>query len=170
MTSYCLQAGDWQNPRVPSITLNCGRISVVLGANGSGKTRLLNRIMELLRRGADKNRFVYVEGGRAFRDKIMNIDPNSETLKFIDHPESLQRAYVDYRGSEITHRIQLSLQLLKLKSRIEREQHVAKVEAWSDAGCTGPKPVKNPTSLRRMFELFSEVFPDITLRVHPERS
>jgi energy-coupling factor transporter ATP-binding protein EcfA2 len=164
MPKYVLDAKESANPPIEPFAVECGRISVLLGSNGSGKTRFIYRMMDRSLSSEKKNSFIYVEGSRTFRDKIINIDPHNETHKFNENPKQFEDTYIAHRRSELTHRVQLSLQLLKLRSRKEYEAYIKAGIAWDKGGRKGPSPTEPLQSLQRMFLMFNEIFPEISLQ------
>jgi ABC-type cobalamin/Fe3+-siderophores transport system ATPase subunit len=125
---------------LPQVDAECGRITVVLGANGAGKSRLLRSLSDQ----GTTNGGVFIEGLRVVQAmRKPRINP-------------LQRAPNNW-----TEKLKVTL------DRIERppnlNEYVPILEAWVDGGSRGPRPERPKHLLKELFRLFEEVFPEISL-------
>lgn len=64
-SKYPIQINSAPQQGIPSISAEFGRITVLLGSNGTGKSRALKQIRSLTSSFGETNRpAVYIEGGR----------------------------------------------------------------------------------------------------------
>jgi ABC-type lipoprotein export system ATPase subunit len=153
---------------VPKITGHFGRITVLLGANGTGKSRVLRRLRDTSSSifGEDRSP-VYIEGGRVI------VIPNAIGIDLFSFNQfgTLQLAYQTFRTNRLTptsNRSRDAFYLLARKDAVAKEQHSDAVTEWQRNGCAGTCPSIEETQLEKLFKLFSEVFPEIRIRLEGE--
>src|ERR1700679_720659 len=81
------------NSGIPELEGIFGRINVVLGANGAGKTKLLQQLLpnrERIFPGFSST--VCVEGGRALEIDV-NVAVSQNSLHIFTHPETAERQH-----------------------------------------------------------------------------
>lgn len=149
----------FQSARFPSKPFDLARINVILGANGSGKSSVLSE----LRDKVDRTSVVYIEGGRT----IKITDQLKFDIKNFQHYDGLEKAeqlYENKRRLSLADRLFDALVVLEKRDQEMRAKHSDEVEAWNSHGQKGSYPSRGPAPLQRVFDLFSEIFPLISLR------
>jgi hypothetical protein len=165
MTEFRLSAVSGASPQAPAVDQPCGRVTVVLGANGTGKTQLLYRILNAARNvGKDKS-VLLVDSVRAFHEKLISVSLGSEAASFWNKPHILEESYRGLRSSVIYTRIQQALRWLQHKSEVQKREYYDRLANWAREGRNGAPPEQPLTAIERVFALFTEIFPDISLSV-----
>lgn len=139
------------------------RINVILGGNGTGKSKLLNALKAHANSFGQSRQLIYVEGGRAI------TIPNSLQLSQTDFNQyqtydKTEKFYKNKRDKNITSRIKDALILLEQKEQEINNQFAKDAHNWNLTGRTTPFPEKPQAPLEKLFEIFNEVFPSITLK------
>jgi ABC-type branched-subunit amino acid transport system ATPase component len=153
---------------VPQINAYFGRITVLLGSNGTGKTRALQCLRSMSSSFGGENRpVVYIEGGR-----VIDIPP---TIAFDYQTYSefgtLQRAKQTFAGrrlSSLRQRTKDAFYLLERRSDALKITHSDAVTEWQRNGALGECPELEDDPLNRLFKMFSEIFPEIQLKLESE--
>jgi ABC-type multidrug transport system ATPase subunit len=152
-----------QGAGVPELEARFGRVTVILGANGTGKSRLLQFIAGNFAGLFGEERLQRrVEGGRAVK-----IPPHiSVNRNTIDTHGTYQRALKQYdrkRGNELASRLTDAFHVLERQGQEEKERHSDAVAAWSRAGKNGDCPEREEPPLDRLARLFNEALPSLRL-------
>ncbi|MCA6423920.1 MAG: ATP-binding protein [Flavobacterium sp.] len=139
------------------------RINIILGGNGTGKSKLLNALKTQINSFGLARQLIYVEGGRA-----MTI-PDSLQLSQVDFNnyktyKQTELFYKKKRPQKISTRIKDALILLEQKEQEINNEFARNAHNWDMAGRTEPFPQKPQAPLEKLFEIFNEVFPSITLQ------
>ncbi len=140
-----------------------GRVTVFLGANGTGKSRLLKEIRDKSSGGNPFRGVVYVEGGRTITIED-TIKFNQQTFQRYDRLETSEKFYERKRDKSLADRVFDAIVVLEQKGVAVTSEHSDSVEQWRLAGQIGPCPVRTQPPLERVFEIFNEIFPAIRLR------
>lgn len=147
----------------PAIDAEFGRITVLIGANGSGKSKVLKSIVENAPTILGGPRPVtYVEGGRVMRvpDRIASGIMPGDSLT----PHDAEVRVKQQKGHpNSSSRIDNILRLLRVRSVEARLKHSDAVTKWQESASSDPVPVVEANQLEELFIGFSEVFPEITL-------
>lgn len=152
----------FSSDRTSGESIPIGQVTVILGANGTGKSRFLNEIRgstEALFDGYDP---IQIEGGRAteVRDSLL-LDRNTFTPY-----QTLEKAIETHQrksGRQLSTRVFDALMVLERKGSDLRRRHSVAVSEWQESGGDGPCPTCPAIPLERVFSLFNEVFPRINL-------
>ena len=137
-----------------------GRVNVLLGANGSGKSRFLNDLKSWAKDRFGKRNLVYIEGGRAININNHLSSGNIHSSSF----ESIVNTYEDKRAEALAHRLHEGLVVLEKKGWNLKIAHSDAVESWIKGGKNGECPERPQTPLDRLREIFNDIFPKIILR------
>ena len=138
------------------------RVNIILGGNGTGKSKLLNRLKTQINSFGEPRQLIYVEGGRAM------IIPDSLQLSQTDFNQyktylETEKFYKSKRQSKISTRIKDALILLEQQEQEINNQFATEAYNWNLSGRKTPFPIKPQAPLEKLFEIFNEVFPSITL-------
>jgi hypothetical protein len=153
---------------VPQIDAYFGRITVLLGSNGTGKSRALQCIRSMSYNfGGGSRPVVYIEGGR-----VIDI-PSAIMFDYQTYTEfgTLQRAKQTFTGrrlSSLRQRTKDAFYLLERRSDALKITHSDAVTEWQRNGALGECPVLEDDPLKRLFKMFSEIFPEIQLNLEGE--
>ncbi|MEY8849844.1 ATP-dependent endonuclease [Psychroserpens sp. XS_ASV72] len=139
-----------------------GRINVILGGNGTGKSKLINQLKAHINSFGGTRPLIYVEGGRT-----VNI-PNSlqRTNQDFNNYRTFEQTETNYkqkRNNTLTARIKDALILLEQTEQEINNKYSKEAHEWNLNGRITAFPIKPTAPLDKLFELFNEVFPSITL-------
>lgn len=139
-----------------------GRINVILGGNGTGKSKLINQLKTHINSFGGTRPLIYVEGGRT-----VNI-PNSlqRTNQDFNNYRTFEQTETNYkqkRNNTLTARIKDALILLEQTEQEINNKYSKEAHEWNLNGRITTFPIKPTAPLDKLFELFNEVFPSITL-------
>jgi hypothetical protein len=152
----------YRAPRFDGFLFEFGRINVILGANGSGKSRLLSELRDAVPGVLSGTKAVYIEGGRTIKlEDVLKLD-----AKNFQHFDKLESAFAQWdrkRTRSLADRVFDALVVLEKRELALKAQHSDAVEAWNAAGRVSPYPNRPRAPLVRLFELFAELFPQIAL-------
>lgn len=148
--------------RYANYTFDFQRVNVILGANGSGKSKLLTEIKDQATALTGGFKAVYIEGGRTIKIKdILQVDHTN--FGQFDRYESALAHYNNKRSTSLADRVFDSLVVLDKRDANLKSQHSDAVDKWISDGQMGNVPRRSQPPLEHLFELFSEIFPQITL-------
>lgn len=150
---------------VPNFEADFERINVILGANGSGKTKLLQYLTAQAERtfGTEFTP-VAIEGGRALNIPIgLAYDRNNGPI--YSNPQNAWLQYRSNRRSTLASRINRTFVMLRALEIEEKGRHSDAVAEWARGDRVSPIPERASAPLTRLGELFSEVFPLMRLEV-----
>lgn len=138
------------------------RINIILGGNGTGKSNLINQLKNHTKSFGETRPLIYVEGGRT-----VNI-PNSlqRTNQDFNNYRTFKQTEANYknkRNNTLTARIKDALILLEQTEQEINNKYAKEASEWNINGRITPFPIKPTAPLDKLFELFNEVFPSITL-------
>lgn len=143
-------------------TLELGRVSVFLGANGVGKSRLLREIKDNPSKLGGVGKLVYIEGGRTIKiDNQLKFTP--QTFQYYDRLETSEAQWSKKVTQSLADRVFDGIMVLHQRGVVINTAYANSVEAWLEAGQLGPCPVRTKPPLHKVFELFHEIFPAIKL-------
>ena len=147
-----------------SATFNFKRVNVVLGANGTGKSKLLNELKEQAHSIFNRapNKIIYVEGGRAITING-SLQLNRNNFQQYQTPATATSTRVGKLKSTISSRIQDGLILLDVRGQELKSKHSDQVHEWAATGSTGDCPSRPAPPIEDLIRLFQEIFPKISL-------
>ncbi|PQV48570.1 uncharacterized protein DUF4435 [Paraburkholderia sp. BL21I4N1] len=140
----------------------------MLGANGSGKSRLLQRIIQSVEAifGPERTA-VHIEGGRAVQiNGSVGLDTN--TMQVYSNVSQAQQQYRHTRRATLASRINRTFVLLEALEREQKQAHSDRVVEWQSTDRLGDAPSRETPPMTRLAELFQEVFPAMKISVRPD--
>lgn len=144
---------------IPAFQGEFERINVILGANGSGKTKLLQHLA-----AHSENTFgaeftpVHIEGGRAVAiPPGLAMDGNS--ISVYSNPKQAREQYRQSRRSTLAGRIGRTFVMLRALEDEQKKRHSDAVTAWLATDRTTPTPGRVTPPFTQLMRLFREVFP-----------
>lgn len=147
----------------PSIQVQFGRVNVVLGSNGTGKSRVLRTLRDSGVRFGGRTP-VYIEGGRVINVPFtLNLDQN--TFQNFGTITRAQNTFRSRRLQSLSNRHSDAFFLLDRRSAQSKISHSEEVSKWQAGGGSGPCPVVEEDAIQALFRNFSAVFPEITLTI-----
>ncbi len=149
---------------IPALSGTLGRINVVLGANGSGKSKFLQALISLRSQVFPSiSSFVYVEGGRALNIDV-NLTLSSSNLRVFAEPHNsrIQHAQT-YSFSE---RLRQTFVLITALDIRDKGFFADEIASWQAQGESGPSPKASEFRFPRLVRLFGEMFPNLKLYTH----
>jgi len=164
---YELNIKRGAGPGAPEVTGQIGRISAILGANGTGKSRLFAIIRDnphlLTPNPSSQSRpFIYIEGGRvvAIPSEIRLTRQTAD--EYSTYPKALQQ-HRNKRNQKLADRIRDALLTLERLGVEEKQAHSDAVDAWLKGGRTGDCPTRKEPPLDRLARLFNVALPALQL-------
>ena len=138
------------------------RINIILGGNGTGKSKLLSQLKTQQNSFGVPRQLIYVEGGRAMiiPDNLQLTQTNFNYYKTYIETEKF---YKDKRPQKISTRIKDALILLEQKEQEINNNFAKEAYNWDLNGRKEPFPKKPQAPLEKLFEIFNEIFPSINL-------
>lgn len=150
------------SPRYNNFEFNFRRVNVILGANGAGKSKFLTELKGSVANLMNGAKAVYIEGGRTITIKdVLQLDHTN--VGQFDRLESAIAHYEIKRATSLADRVFDALVVLEKRDLEGKSKHSDAVEQWSKNGLKGECPKRKQPALDRLFELFNEIFPQITL-------
>ncbi len=150
---------------IASFELTLPRVSLFMGANGSGKSRILRNIFEQIPKifGPDFST-VFVEGGRAFQGLAGTTKAPAENTAL--YP-SLNKFRAEYRESarnlHLSNRVNSVFPFLKAIEIEEKQRHSDEVCEWFKNEMKDEKPIRNRLPFERLSSTFENLFPNLKL-------
>jgi ABC-type lipoprotein export system ATPase subunit len=152
----------YNSPRYNNFEFNFRRVNVILGANGAGKSKFLTELKGSVSSLTNGAKAVYIEGGRTITIKdVLQLDHTN--VGQFDRLESAIAHYENKRATSLADRVFDALVVLEKRDLEVKSKHSDAVEQWSKNGLIGECPKRKQPALDRLFELFNEIFPQITL-------
>jgi len=147
-------------------TADIGRVNVIMGANGSGKSQLLRAMSDHIHSYNSEKKAIFVEGGRSLMFDInVGMQPNS--LPIYNDPIGYEKNYVRKRSNRLSDRMNNALILLKALEQTKKSTHSDEVQAWEDSGRTGDIPKRPRLPFEQFKNIFESIFPDIKIIITP---
>jgi len=149
--------------------------NVFLGTNGSGKSKLLDRIANTVRQDHPGYRVVQTIGGRSI-ELSDNIGSGSSRRNNIDDVElgDLEEGWRDGYTSQLPnarqrsdyspqHRFSVAVKQLAHLMATQEQDYKHRFLAWGETDRTTPAPFRRPSPIQSLLDLFTEVFPEIKI-------
>jgi energy-coupling factor transporter ATP-binding protein EcfA2 len=140
-----------------------GRINVLLGSNGTGKSKILDAIKGNPGIFGTRTDVAYVEGGRTFTIP-QSLALSKQTIGYAQL-DTVQQSHKNKRSQKLTDRITEALFALERQGDAEYRNHSNAVEQWAREGQKGTAPRRSEPPLDQLCAVFSSVFPEITLKI-----
>jgi ABC-type lipoprotein export system ATPase subunit len=157
---------QYKSTRYQDFEFQFQRINVMLGANGSGKSKLLSEIKDKSATFIGSS-VAYIEGGRTIHiNDALQI--HSGLANQYDSLESATLTHRGKRAGALAQRVFDALMFLEKKGAFLKAEHSDKVDEWLRAGQLGECPHRSKPPLDRLFELFNELFHQIELSFNSE--
>lgn len=129
-----------------------GRVVVILGANGAGKSRLLHSLSRTSTVGGEIRPAVYVEGGRSIRLDLRD-----------DHKGQYKARKYEQRDN-LTNRMSHMLYLLESERDADEMVHADALLQWDKSnGELKDKPTRRKSKFDELCEAFNRLFPKLTI-------
>lgn len=153
---------EYISPRFNNHIFSFERINVILGANGAGKSKLLAELRDSIPKVRASSKPVFIEGGRTIKiSDVLKFDVNN--FQRYDRLDSAIAQYEKKRRTSLADRLFDALVILEKRELHLKSVHSDLVEAWESTGRTGDYPKRGIAPLSRLFDLFTEIFPQIAL-------
>ncbi len=156
---------------IPGFDANLGRVNVILGTNGSGKSRLLSKVKDLIALndgslGPDlvRRNVQFVEGGRSL------VPPEKLDSSFGDTmtANGARSKNAGSRHDRLAQRLRSAMNLILLESEALDREYVGLLRSHGHESIgdnlirfSGPLPAIPITPLTRLCEAFNSIFPDM---------
>jgi energy-coupling factor transporter ATP-binding protein EcfA2 len=153
------------NARCPQFEHSLGRINVLLGTNGTGKSTLIEAMRGPLGRWVQTKRvskISVVHGNRVLLASSRSTRPRNEATQ---HREFVRNMFdaEDYNQNNLQRSAESLLESLCQDELRCAQDHSQACTAWQSGGMNGLMPERQESQLTRFKRLFTHVFPDITL-------
>ncbi len=144
-----------------------GRINVFLGANGTGKSKLLAELRGQIAGILPDYPPLNIEGGRAITmyDSLAVTANNFSRYQTFDQTIQTVR---NKRGGTLNSRLFDGLKALEQMAEEAKSTHSDQIMAWIESGERGKAPRRPEDPMSRVFEIFNDIFPSITLEFTPQ--
>lgn len=147
-------------------SLELSNVTVILGANGSGKSSVLREVMQNVESLCPGKKAVYVEGGRAINLQNTLQLTRQNFSQYQDYARA-KSTYEGKRQAKLSDRVYDALMVLERKELAIKAAHSDEVESWSQRGHEGSYPIRETPPLERLFALFQEIFPRLMINYDP---
>jgi ABC-type cobalamin/Fe3+-siderophores transport system ATPase subunit len=148
-------------------TISLAQITVFLGANGAGKSSVLIEAKQNIQSICPEKKAVYIEGGRA-----INLQNTLQlTRQNVNEYQDFTRAkktYEQKRQANLSSRVYDALMMLERKELAIKAAHSDQVEEWIASDQKSGCPVRETPPLEKLFGLFHEIFPRLTIAYNPQ--
>ncbi len=160
MTGFNLNIAADPTFRWPALRAHCGRVTIILGANGTGKSNLLMQMR--VKKVLPGRTCCPVEGGRVLKPPETT---NKSTKNFGMYRNAATSREYWKSHPTLADRIESTFMLLAAEDSEAGNVHSAAVTEWKANGSVGPCPDRQESKLERLFQLFNDLFPDVTMAV-----
>ncbi|ESZ89328.1 hypothetical protein [Congregibacter litoralis] len=139
------------------------RVNVLLGSNGTGKSKLLQEMQSHSDGSLPGYTPVRIEGGRAVTmfDSLTLNNRNFGEFSTIDQ---ILNGFKQKRAQTLTGRLFHGLKALEQLGVDAKIEHSDSVVNWQVEGANGKMPRLPQDPMDRVFEIFNDIFPTISLR------
>lgn len=163
--SHPIKISAEPNSGIPEVDLSFGRVTVIIGANGSGKSKLIEKLKEKKNDFGGARPLVYVEGGRVIKPPN-SVALNRKNFNQFQNLDQAEQTHKNQKTSELSSRIQQTLILLDRIGEVEKSEHSDLVQDWIDNGQQGDTPSRSEPPLEKLFRMFHDIFPKIRLDIN----
>ena len=152
--------------RMDNREITLSNITVFLGANGAGKSSVLNEAKEQVQNICPGKKAVYVEGGRTINLKN-TLQLNRQNVDQYQDFNRAKSTYEKKRQNSLSDRVYDALMMLERKELAIKASHSDAVQVWTASDQKEPCPVREQPPLEKLFELFHEIFPRLSIKYDP---
>lgn len=145
------------------------RVNVLLGANGTGKSRFIVEIRDAVQKSNPVPSILNIEGGRAIT--LQNsLALNSRNFEQFKNTEATIGHHKAMMKGSLQNRVFAALKSLEQMSESQKVQHSDAVAAWSERRKNGEvdtpmdPPLRKADPMATVFQAFSDIFPTIKLQ------
>ena len=142
-------------------------VNVILGANGTGKSKLLGHLRDQAGKLNFPENIIYVEGGRVVVPPDA-VKFNRNTFQQYETLAIARQTHLSKRRGFLRDRAGEAFLLLKKMGDESKAEHSDKIEEWIKNGQVGEVPRQRTPPLEELFELFHQVFPEIRMEMLPD--
>lgn len=143
------------------------RVTVFLGANGAGKSSLLNEAKDAVQQICPGKKAVYIEGGRAITLQH-TLQLTSRNVNQFQDFKRAKDTYEAKRQERLSDRVYDALMMLERKELAIKAGHSDAVETWLTNEQKGACPIREVPPLERLFGLFHEIFPRLRIEYNAD--
>ena len=151
--------------RLPENQFTFNRVNLLLGANGTGKSKLLKELKDNAQRFYPGRLVIFVEGGRTIK-LVDSLQLNRNNFNQYNTLEKANTTFISKRKTTLSDRVTDALLLLDKMGQEIRGKHSDEVHEWAQNGMNGSLPVREDPPLTKLFQLFTEIFPSIQLQLN----
>lgn len=161
--NYPYNTDGEQAPGIPAFDGNFHRINVILGANGTGKSRFITHLKGTTGATFKNKSVVYVEGGRVVPPPdTLEIDKAS--LSFAKNFQAAKTTHQNLRPGTLKNRIKQAFILLKKQGDEIKIAHSDAADNWYQNKSQQSHPTRQESPIEKLFSLFNEIFPHLILK------
>lgn len=167
---YSVQVSHDQGLGLPDLRAELARVNVILGANGTGKSRTINWLSANCTLFGRKDTDVLkIEGGRAIT--IPNdLRINRKNFAAYGSLKTAEDRRLTLRLGRLTERIEPVLFAIHLAGQNLKVEHSDAIVEWQRAGSEGQPPMRYHPPMDDLCRKFNHVFPDVRLSFEQENS
>ena len=159
---------EFTSTRHGDLEISLSQITVFLGANGAGKSSVLNEAKQNVEHICTGKKVVYIEGGRAIT--LQNtLQLTSKNVNQYQDFTRAKRTYDQKRQKHLSSRVYDALMMLERKELAIKAEHSDQVEEWLANGQKDVCPARETPPLERLFSLFHEIFPRLNIVYEAQR-
>lgn len=140
-----------------------GRVNVILGSNGTGKSKVLHSLKTNHVMFGNRSEIAYVEGGRTFTIPP-SLEMNRNTIGYSTLDQA-SKSHQSKRINKLSDRITDALFALDRMGEAEYRKHSDSIETWVKTGQSGNAPRRSDPPLAQLSNIFQSVFPEIELTI-----
>lgn len=153
----------------PDFHETLGRINILLGANGSGKSQLLHKIVSepQLHFGPDCQP-IFIESNRTYNLPTSIPLVGTEVLDIYRNLEHNFRGFNSSKKQYLAGRVMRAFQIMRAQEHGLVERHSRQCTEWAASDRLSPFPEREPRPVDKFAESFSSIFPELLLLVNEE--
>jgi len=156
MSGYKLQLQPHTANYFPNADFSCGRVSVIIGSNGSGKTKFLDHLIHSM--VVNEREFLKIESNRAIGIELLQPSLGAHYDNY-GTPAKALSSYARERGANLSHRLKFSFLTLRQKTQLEKETYLSALQEWDQNGRQTQAPTRPEYSLDKTFRIYKNIFP-----------
>ncbi len=142
---------------------NFERVNVLLGSNGTGKSKLLQELQKRCDTFLAGYTPVRIEGGRAVQ-MVDSLELNNRNYGEFKTFDQILSGFRQKRTQTLTSRLFHGLKALEQRGVDSKIAHSDAIVQWENSGGLAKRPPPPTDPMIRVFEIFNDIFPTIKLR------